>query len=270
MINLIIIFGFAYFVYSLVQFRKLHKSIGSDAFKDRTIITNLILSTVVTFIWGKKSSFVIAFISLVLILVSCLFLYKLKIKKEQVKYKKYLIPILIASSLLFTVSCYKIDYFLTIEKIQQKYLKDTDDYSSNSSSSSSSSSTSTSSDDKSSSLTESSEEKAKQEELAKQEEELAKQEEEKAKQEAEAQKQAQAQQQAQAEEQARQHAIAEQQAQIQQAENNRIVYVARNGTSNVYFYTQESMPYNTNLSRVVAMTEAEAKAQGKRLARSGN
>ena len=54
-----------------------------------------------------------------------------------------------------------------------------------------------------------------------------------------------------------------QEAQVAEQEAQRTVYVARDGTAEVYWYNQSSMPSNTNFDRVVAMTEAEALAQGK-------
>lgn len=57
--------------------------------------------------------------------------------------------------------------------------------------------------------------------------------------------------------------IAEEQARLE-AEANRPVYIARNGTAEVYWYNTDSMPRNTRFDRVVQMTEAEAKALGKR------
>ncbi|MBZ2136041.1 hypothetical protein K1I87_07520 [Streptococcus gordonii] len=47
-------------------------------------------------------------------------------------------------------------------------------------------------------------------------------------------------------------------------QQTRIVYVARNGTANVYWYSMENMPSNTRFDRVVSMTEADAIASGKR------
>lgn len=61
-------------------------------------------------------------------------------------------------------------------------------------------------------------------------------------------------------EQARQEA-ARQAAEQQQT---RTVYVARNGTADVYWYSMENMPSNTRFDRVVSMTEADAIASGKR------
>ena len=61
-------------------------------------------------------------------------------------------------------------------------------------------------------------------------------------------------------EQARQEA--ERQAAEQQ--QTRTVYVARNGTADVYWYSMENMPSNTRFDKVVSMTEADAIAAGKR------
>ena len=61
-------------------------------------------------------------------------------------------------------------------------------------------------------------------------------------------------------EQARQEA--ERQAAEQQ--QTRTVYVARNGTADVYWYSMENMPSNTRFDKVVSMTEADAIASGKR------
>ncbi len=47
-------------------------------------------------------------------------------------------------------------------------------------------------------------------------------------------------------------------------QQTRTVYVARNGTANVYWYSMENMPSNTRFDRVVSMTEADAIASGKR------
>ena len=44
----------------------------------------------------------------------------------------------------------------------------------------------------------------------------------------------------------------------------KIVYVAKKGKSNVYWYHKGNMPPNTNWDNVVEMTEAQAKSQGKR------
>ena len=61
-------------------------------------------------------------------------------------------------------------------------------------------------------------------------------------------------------EQARQEA--ERQAAEQQ--QTRTVYVARNGTADVYWYSMENMPSNTRFDKVVSMTEEDAIASGKR------
>ena len=61
-------------------------------------------------------------------------------------------------------------------------------------------------------------------------------------------------------EQARQEA--ERQAAEQQ--QTRTVYVSRNGTADVYWYSMENMPSNTRFDKVVSMTEADAIASGKR------
>lgn len=45
---------------------------------------------------------------------------------------------------------------------------------------------------------------------------------------------------------------------------DRIVYIARNGTADVYWYSKDRMPYNTNFSNVIEVTEQEAIAMGKR------
>ncbi|CRH90443.1 Uncharacterised protein [Chlamydia trachomatis] len=47
-------------------------------------------------------------------------------------------------------------------------------------------------------------------------------------------------------------------------QQNRIVYVARQGTANVYRYSKNSIPSNTNWNNMVEMTEADAIANGKR------
>ncbi|VTT23987.1 hypothetical protein [Streptococcus gordonii] len=59
---------------------------------------------------------------------------------------------------------------------------------------------------------------------------------------------------------------ARQEAERQTAEQQqtRTVYVARNGTADVYWYSMENMPSNTRFDRVVSMTEADAIASGKR------
>lgn len=59
---------------------------------------------------------------------------------------------------------------------------------------------------------------------------------------------------------------ARQEAERQAAEQQqtRTVYVARNGTADVYWYSMENMPSNTRFDKVVSMTEADAIASGKR------
>lgn len=47
-------------------------------------------------------------------------------------------------------------------------------------------------------------------------------------------------------------------------EESRTVYVARQGTADVYWYDINHMPKNTNKSNVVTMSEADAISQGKR------
>ncbi|MGT2929978.1 hypothetical protein ACVR1G_07090 [Streptococcus dentasini] len=47
-------------------------------------------------------------------------------------------------------------------------------------------------------------------------------------------------------------------------EQDRIVYVARDGTADVYWYSMDNMPADTNQSRVVQMKESDAIAAGKR------
>ena len=47
-------------------------------------------------------------------------------------------------------------------------------------------------------------------------------------------------------------------------EEQRTVYVAKKGKSDVYWYIKGNMPPNTNWDNVVEMTEAQAKSQGKR------
>ena len=46
-------------------------------------------------------------------------------------------------------------------------------------------------------------------------------------------------------------------------QQDRIVYVAKNGQAKVYWYNKDSMPSNTNKANVVEMTEADAIAAGK-------
>lgn len=43
-----------------------------------------------------------------------------------------------------------------------------------------------------------------------------------------------------------------------------VVYIARNGNADVYWYSKDNMPTNTNFSKVVEMSEADALALGKR------
>ncbi len=59
---------------------------------------------------------------------------------------------------------------------------------------------------------------------------------------------------------------ARQEAERQAAEQQqtRTVYVARNRTADVYWYSMENMPSNTRFDKVVSMTEADAIASGKR------
>ena len=47
-------------------------------------------------------------------------------------------------------------------------------------------------------------------------------------------------------------------------QQDRIVYVAKNGQAKVYWYNKDRMPSNTNKANVVEMTEADAIAAGKR------
>ena len=47
-------------------------------------------------------------------------------------------------------------------------------------------------------------------------------------------------------------------------QQDRIVYVANNGKSKVYWYSKNRMPSKTNKANVVEMTEADAIAAGKR------
>ena len=48
-------------------------------------------------------------------------------------------------------------------------------------------------------------------------------------------------------------------------QQDRIVYVAKNGQAKVYWYNKDRMPSNTNKANVVEMTEADAIAAGKTL-----
>ena len=50
-------------------------------------------------------------------------------------------------------------------------------------------------------------------------------------------------------------------------QQDRIVYVAKNGQAKVYWYNKDSMPSNTNKANVVEMIEADAIAAGKRLSK---
>ena len=50
-------------------------------------------------------------------------------------------------------------------------------------------------------------------------------------------------------------------------QQDRIVYVSKNGQAKVYWYNKDSMPSNTNKANVVEMTEADAIAAGKRLSK---
>ena len=43
-----------------------------------------------------------------------------------------------------------------------------------------------------------------------------------------------------------------------------VVYVARNGNADVYWYSLDNMPHNTNFSKVVQMSEEQALSLGKR------
>ena len=43
-----------------------------------------------------------------------------------------------------------------------------------------------------------------------------------------------------------------------------VVYVARNGSADVYWYSKDSMPRNTNFAKVVEMSEEQALSLGKR------
>ena len=59
------------------------------------------------------------------------------------------------------------------------------------------------------------------------------------------------------------HTAAKTEATVNQ-EEQRTVYVAKKGKSDVYWYIKGNMPSNTNWDNVVEMTEAQAKSQGKR------
>lgn len=52
-------------------------------------------------------------------------------------------------------------------------------------------------------------------------------------------------------------------AEIIAQQQDRIVYVAKNGQAKVYWYNKDRMPSNTNKANVVEMTEADAIAAGK-------
>lgn len=54
-------------------------------------------------------------------------------------------------------------------------------------------------------------------------------------------------------------------AEIKAQQQDRIVYVAKNGQAKVYWYNKDRMPSNTNKANVVEMTEADAIAAGKTL-----
>lgn len=43
-----------------------------------------------------------------------------------------------------------------------------------------------------------------------------------------------------------------------------VVYIARNGKADVYWYSKSNMPSNTNFSKVIEMSEKEALDIGKR------
>ncbi|WP_398576687.1 hypothetical protein [Streptococcus gordonii] len=47
-------------------------------------------------------------------------------------------------------------------------------------------------------------------------------------------------------------------------QQDRTVYVAKNGQAKVYWYNKDRIPSNTNKANVVEMTEADAIAAGKR------
>ena len=53
-------------------------------------------------------------------------------------------------------------------------------------------------------------------------------------------------------------------AEIKAQQQDRIVYVAKNGQAKVYWYNKDRMPSSTNKANVVEMTEADAIAAGKR------
>ena len=52
-------------------------------------------------------------------------------------------------------------------------------------------------------------------------------------------------------------------AEIEAQQQDRIVYVAKNGQAKVYWYNKDRMPSSTNKANVVEMTEADAIAAGK-------
>jgi len=52
-------------------------------------------------------------------------------------------------------------------------------------------------------------------------------------------------------------------AEIKAQQQDRTVYVAKNGQAKVYWYNKDRMPSNTNKANVVEMTEADAIAAGK-------
>jgi deoxyribonuclease len=43
-----------------------------------------------------------------------------------------------------------------------------------------------------------------------------------------------------------------------------VVYVARNGSADVYWYSKDNMPRNTNFANVIEMSEEQALSLGKR------
>ncbi len=43
-----------------------------------------------------------------------------------------------------------------------------------------------------------------------------------------------------------------------------VVYIARNGNADVYWYSKENMPANTNFAKVIEMSEEQALSLGKR------
>ena len=56
-------------------------------------------------------------------------------------------------------------------------------------------------------------------------------------------------------------------AEIKAQQQDRIVYVAKNGQAKVYWYNKDRMPSSTNKANVVEMTEADAIAAGKTLSK---